>query len=170
MIPTPNLHLIPATAAHFAALAQSEQALAAQLDTTPAPEWLGFEAAREAMVQAGDYLIEHPEAADWWTYWFVHPQDATLIGLGGFKGAPDDSAVEIGYALAPSYRGRGLATEAGEAMIGFARADGQVDRVLAHTMPEANASTAVLTRLGFAHRGTVIDPEDGELWRWSLTL
>jgi [ribosomal protein S5]-alanine N-acetyltransferase len=168
MIRTPNLDLIPATAAHFAALAQSEPALAAALGVAPAAEWLDFEAAREAMAHAGAWLAAHPEAASWWTHWFVHRADAALIGLGGFKGAPADGAVEIGYALAPGYRHRGLAAEAARGMLAFAWANPGVDRVLAHTLPAANASTAVLERLGFANQGAVIDPEDGEIWRWSL--
>ena len=52
-------------------------------------------------------------------------------------------------------------------MIDHARADPRVERVLAHTLPEANASTAVLERLGFACEGLVTDPEDGPVWRWS---
>ena len=39
----------------------------------------------------------------------------SLIGLGGFKGAPDHGQVEIGYEIAPGYRLRGLATEAADA-------------------------------------------------------
>lgn len=120
MIATERLNLIPATPAHFAALGESEAALAALLGVSAAPEWLGFDAAREAMAQAGTYLDDHPEAAEWWTYWFVHTADAALIGLGGYKGAPAEGAVEIGYALAPGYRGQGLASEAARGLIGKA--------------------------------------------------
>lgn len=169
MIATERLTLVPATGKHFAALAESETALANALGTTPAHDWLGFDAAQEAMAGAGDYLAQHPEAALWWTYWFVHSADTALIGLGGFKGAPADRAVEIGYALAPGYRGRGLATEAALAMVDFAFADARVDRVFAHTLPEHNDSTAVLERLGFAQLGMVVDPDDGEIWRWVLS-
>ena len=167
MIATARLRLIPATAAHFEALAESEARLAAALGVTAAEEWLEFDAARAAMAQAGEFLAEHPEAARWWTYWFVHAADARLIGLGGFKGAPAEGVVEIGYALAPAYRAQGLASEAAEGMIAFARAHA-VERILAHTLPEANRSTAVLERLGFACEGAVVDPEDGVIWRWSL--
>ncbi len=124
--------------------------------------------AREAMVQAGGWLADHPESAEWWTYWFVDPAAAMLVGLGGFKGAPAEGLVEIGYALAPGWRRRGLATEAARGMIGFALADPRVERILAHTLPESNESTAVLERLGFALEGEMIDPDDGEIWRWSL--
>ena len=36
----------------------------------------------------------------------------TLVGLGGFKGPPRDGVLEIGYAVAPDWEGRGIATAA----------------------------------------------------------
>jgi RimJ/RimL family protein N-acetyltransferase len=54
---------------------------------------------------------------------------------------------------------------AAEALTNFAFA--QNVRVLrAHALPEANASTRVLTKCGFHHLGEVIEPEDGLVWRW----
>jgi ribosomal-protein-alanine N-acetyltransferase len=38
--------------------------------------------------------------------------------------------------------------------------------VRAHTLPNPNASTRVLTKCGFHRVGEVIDPEDGLVWRW----
>jgi hypothetical protein len=32
--------------------------------------------------------------------------------------------------------------------------------------PERNASVRILEKLGFAHLGQVVDPEDGPVWRW----
>ncbi len=37
---------------------------------------------------------------------------------------------------------------------------------LAHTCPEPNASTRVLTKCGFRRVGEVMDPDDGLVWRW----
>jgi len=50
--------------------------------------------------------------------------------------------------------------------VSFAFRHGQVRVVRAHTLPEANASTRVLTKCGFQRIGEVIDPEDGLVWRW----
>jgi [ribosomal protein S5]-alanine N-acetyltransferase len=33
-------------------------------------------------------------------------------------------------------------------------------------LPERNPSVRILERLGFAHLGQVVDPEDGLVWRW----
>src|SRR5439155_10901664 len=96
-----------------------------------------------------------------------HAADNTLIGFCSYKGPPDaEHAVEIAYGIAPSYRCRGFAGEAAAALVVHAFATGRVRIVRAHTLPEPNASTHVLTRCGFANVGEVIDPEDGLVWRW----
>jgi RimJ/RimL family protein N-acetyltransferase len=38
--------------------------------------------------------------------------------------------------------------------------------VIAHTLPEENASNRALRRNGFRLAGEVEDPEDGRVWRW----
>jgi RimJ/RimL family protein N-acetyltransferase len=40
--------------------------------------------------------------------------------------------------------------------------------VRAHTLPESNASTRVLTNCGFRKTAEVVDPDDGPVWRWEL--
>ena len=90
-----------------------------------------------------------------------------VIGGAGYKGPPDaDGMVEIAYGIAPEYQGQGYATEAATALLNYAFSDGRVRLARAHTLPEANASTHVLKKCGFAFIGTVVDPEDGTVWRW----
>src|SRR5882762_6724244 len=170
MIGTVNLRLVPCELIHFEAILKDEKELATVLQVELAEEWLGFAAAKEAMAPAYEHLKSHPSILGWWTYLFIHVADNTLIGLGGFKGAPDASgSVEIGYAIAPSYRRRGLATEAASGMIEYAFSHEQVTRVVAHTLPEKNPSTLVLQKVGMKFRGSTIDPDDGEVWSWSLS-
>ncbi len=93
--------------------------------------------------------------------------DNVIIGFGGYKGPPDaDGMVEIAYGVVPAYEGRGYATEAAQALVTYAFGSGRVRAVRAHMLPEANASTNVLRKCGFACLGEVIDPEDGLVWRW----
>lgn len=109
--------------------------------------------------------------SDPWRHGFfiVDPQRNQVVGTAGFKGPPDaDGVVEIAYGVAPGYQGRGYATEAANALVEFALSDPTVRTVRAHTLPEKNASTRVLTKNGFRHLGEVIDPEDGLVWRWEL--
>ena len=100
-------------------------------------------------------------------YFLVERSRGEIIGTAGFKGPPDgDGMVEIAYGVVPSVEGRGYATDAAGALVGFAARDPRVRLVRAHTLPEANASTRVLRKCGFVHIGEVIDPEDGPVWRW----
>lgn len=51
--------------------------------------------------------------------------------------------------------------------------DAGVDVVVAHTLAEANASTAVLERCRFVHVATTTDPDGGvteHVYRWELLL
>ena len=54
------------------------------------------------------------------------------------------------------------------ALAAFARSSPDVQAVIAHTRPEANASTRVLEKAGFERIGDFTDPEDGAVWRWQL--
>jgi RimJ/RimL family protein N-acetyltransferase len=106
-----------------------------------------------------------------WTHGFavVQRESGTVVGSCGYKGPPGPEAVvEIAYGMDPEYQGRGYATEAARALVAFAFGSGRVRLVCAHTRPEKNASTRVLTKCGFQRVGEVMDPEDGLVWRWEL--
>jgi len=108
-------------------------------------------------------------ADDPWTNSFaiVQRQSGARIGTCGFKGPPGiGGVVEIAYGVDVEHQGRGYATEAAEALVAVAFDDERVHRVRAHTLPEANGSTRVLTKCGFRCVGEVVDPEDGLVWRW----
>ena len=110
---------------------------------------------------------------DPWRHGFfvVHRENRSVIGSAGFKGQPDSTGtVEIAYGIVPSFQGRGYATEAAAALVDFAFASGQVQMVRAHTLREANASTRVLLKCGFHHVSTVVDDDDGPVWRWERGL
>jgi [ribosomal protein S5]-alanine N-acetyltransferase len=117
--------------------------------------------------------LEAFPAANPWVHGFtlVHRASDTVIGTGGFKAPPSsDGMVEIAYGVAPEHQGKGYATEAAEALTAYAFRSGLVRSVRAHTLPEPNASTRVLTKCGFQKIGEVIDPEDGLVWRWEKTM
>jgi RimJ/RimL family protein N-acetyltransferase len=74
----------------------------------------------------------------------------TVVGGCGFLGPPDnEGAVEIGYGIAPSHRGRGIATEALAGLIRHATASAAVRIVWAITQKDDAVSRAVLMRNGF---------------------
>ena len=114
-------------------------------------------------------LLESATSADPWILGFnmVHRDTNELVGQCGFKGPPSENGdVEIAYAVEPQSQGQGYATEAAQALVEFAFGHQEVQRVLAHTLPESNASAQVLTKCGFRNTGKVTDPEDGPVWQW----
>jgi [ribosomal protein S5]-alanine N-acetyltransferase len=91
-------------------------------------------------------------------------------GFGGFTGEPDASnTVEIGYLTFPAHEGQGVASAVAAGLVAIARGEG-IAAVIAHTLPQENASTAVLRRNGFARDGEAEDPDEGTVWRWRLEL
>ena len=97
---------------------------------------------------------------------FVEDATGRLLGSGGFAAPPVDRTVEIGYEIAPAFRGQGFGSAAARALVEQAVASGEVDHVIAHTQPGSNPSTGVLRSLGFDHVADQEDPEIGTVWDW----
>ena len=167
MIQTENLRLVPCELRHFEALLGDEERAASELGVTRiADGWLSFP---EALRRGYEHLSAYPSVIGWWFYLFISRADDVLIGCGGFKGEADDSgAVEIGYEIAPTHRGLGLATEAARGLMRHAFSHPHVRSVIAHTLAESNASTRVLERIGMTREGTARHPSHGDVWCWRL--
>ena len=117
-------------------------------------------------------LVQNATRPDPWIHGFtiIDRSQKSIVGQCGFKGPPNsEGMVEIAYAIDPEQRCRGYATEAAAALVAYAFTKTDVLFVRAHTLPEANASTRVLTKCGFERAGEVVDPDDGLVWRWSKT-
>jgi RimJ/RimL family protein N-acetyltransferase len=122
------------------------------------------EGAREVLEQTVELLTRDPRPRPWGSY-LAH-DDPKPVGLCAFKTAPDEAGtVEIAYMTFPAFEGRGHATAMAASLIRLAFEAG-APLVIAHTLPEENASTRALRRNGFIFAGEVIDPEDGLVWRW----
>jgi ribosomal-protein-alanine N-acetyltransferase len=92
-----------------------------------------------------------------------------VVGSCAFKGPPAaDGTVEIAYYTFSPYQGQGYAKGMARALISVARSSPLVRHVIAHTLPEKNASTSVLRSVGMRFVGEVWDPDDGLVWRWQL--
>lgn len=166
MIKTGRLNLIPCELEHFEVFERNENELAEMLGVELADGWLVFP---EVVSYSLEFLKNNSDAANWRMYFFVHAADEKLVGNGGFKGKPDDAGmVEIGYAVAPAYRGNGLATEAAQGLIDYAFSNPQVQVVRAHTLAEENESVRVLQKVGMEFVREFNDPEDGDVWQWQL--
>ena len=101
----------------------------------------------------------------------VETETGTAVGSCGFKGPPDAQGhVEIAYLTYPGYEGQGHATRMAQHLIQHAAQRDGVSRIIAHTLPEPNASTRVLEKAGMTKVGGVKDPDDGAVWRWEMRL
>lgn len=96
---------------------------------------------------------------------YLAEEHGILVGTCAFKSAPIDGEVEIAYFTFPEHEGQGVATRMAQLLVNLASENGVV-RTKAQTLPEPNASTRILEKLGFVFAGSVNHPEDGEVWEW----
>ena len=100
----------------------------------------------------------------WIGYFFM--DEETVVGTGGFKGSPTQRGVEISYGVVPAFERRGFGTRICRQLIAMALRESPQLRIFARTLMHESASTRILKRNGFNFVGSVIDPDDGEVWEW----
>jgi uncharacterized damage-inducible protein DinB len=123
----------------------------------------GENAARVSQATAA--LYERIGYAPPWIAYFIC-ESGECVGTCAFKSAPRDGRVEIAYFTFPEHEGRGVASRAAAELVRIARNAAPSVEIVARTLPEENASTSILKKLGFSLTGTVDDPEDGSVWEW----
>ena len=161
---TGGIRVEPARVDWLEALAESDDSFTARFGIPVVEGWAGFP---EAVPHALDGTRKDPDSP-WGTHLFFDG-DGALVGFGGWKGAPTDGVAELGYAVAPSRQGRGIATAVVDELVARGRA-AALATVIAHTLGEESASTAVLRKTGFTMTDAIDDPDDGPIWRWELRL
>jgi RimJ/RimL family protein N-acetyltransferase len=116
--------------------------------------------ARQAAGQSADGMQE-------WRNWIIRlVTDQTAIGYVQATIADDGRRAEIAWVVGRAWQGRGYATEAAAALVGWLHARG-VRLVQAHIHPDHAASAAVASHAGLLPTGQL---EDGEqLWRKEAT-
>jgi RimJ/RimL family protein N-acetyltransferase len=150
-----DLRLLRADGAALDAAADGDDAFAAALGRPVVDGWATF-----------TERLRTAPAGRWGTRFFL--SGGEVVGWGGFKGPPREGAVEIGYEIAASRQGRGLATAAARAMVAEAFADPRVARVLANTLPERNASNHILEKIGFRFEGEAL-VRGTQVWRYAAS-
>lgn len=161
------IEIIPCSIEHIKSLIRGADAFQTAYGFQVADGYLPFAGALEYSLK----MIQSSQIWDpWLPYLVIFRSEQALVGICGFKSVPDPQrAVEIGYSIAPSHQGQGLATEAARQIIKIAFSSDLVDCVFAHTLAERNASTRVLEKCGMTQVAEIIDPDDGKIWRWELT-
>ena len=151
----------------MAAFLVSREAMSALLGVEVPPEWPVFP-------ESITYWQENPDKltkmGGWISYLFIHRQDGKLVGDGGYKGKPDRKGrIEIGYALIPGYRGKGLATEAMRALMDRTFERPEIKSVYAETLSDAQSSMRVVQKLGMTFDGIARTDARGDVFRWQVS-
>ncbi len=166
-MPAIRVRLVTPDLALLDAAIDDRPALGRALDCEVAEGWDVFP---QALERARDAVAADPDSTRWGTRLFVLDEPRTLVGLGGFKGPPRDGVLEIGYAVAPSWEGRGIATAATRELLREAFTSPGLRAVIAHTLAGPGASVRVLEKTGFVPDGEVPDDDLGTAWRFRLDL
>ncbi|WP_454718004.1 GNAT family N-acetyltransferase [Caulobacter segnis] len=155
--------LIEAKTQDFAALLRGEAPAPYRLCDSPLapPEVL----AMLAQLADGIRLVFSPAA------WMI-VEEGEIVGLLSPTKPLNaaDRSLHIGYGVAPTRQGKGVATRAVADLTAWARADDRVLALTAETSVDNLASQAVLARNGFQVVGERVDDEDGPVICWRLDL
>jgi RimJ/RimL family protein N-acetyltransferase len=159
---TERLTLVPLTRAEAAAVA------ALARDRAARPWAVDYPTEGDLVVAGivGEAGTAYDEQAPLGPRQLVLTATGEVVGGAGFLFPPDaDGSVEIGYGLAESVRGLGLATEAVQALVARAAEHGAL-AVVALTTPDNAPSQRVLARCGFVRDGEVPAEDGSPMWRW----
>ncbi|HWB56758.1 MAG TPA: GNAT family N-acetyltransferase [Gaiellaceae bacterium] len=138
----------------------AEAALGAAIpDEWPTEGDVGF------LVRRLEQMGKDPGVQRWLARALVLREEGAMIGHAGFHGLPGTQGLapgkaELGYTVFPEHRGRGYATEAADALMGWAEGQGIHDFV-ASVSPGNAPSLAIVHKLGFVQTGDQWDEEDG---------
>jgi RimJ/RimL family protein N-acetyltransferase len=105
-------------------------------------------------------------------WWIAREPSGTMVGYAGlrhfeFEGRAE---IELGYALAPEYWGRGLGTELALACITDGRGRMPLDSVVAITLPTNRTSQRVMEKAGLRYeRDIMLDGQPHVLYRLTFT-
>jgi len=162
MIETENLKLIACTGMHLQGMQRSQGNVSSMMDADTVEGWL---ASTESVEQAMALLAASSQNLRWGMHIVLHKADNKIIGTCGYNGmADDDGVVDIGYALAPSYRNQGIEREITKGLMDNAFEWAVVEKIDAYTLARSRESGKIFEQLGF----TMLKKEDG-LIQWRLT-
>ena len=89
-----------------------------------------------------------------------------IVGLCSVTKVMEGGGIDIGYGIAPTRQGCGIATKAVSAVLEWAEKDDRVTTITAETSINNPASQRVLQHNGFIKTGERRDADDGVLICW----
>ena len=167
IIQSERLDLIPMTPAVLRAVLAGNGSEAGDLLGIATPD--DCQIPRGAMeVRLGE-LEANPALQPWLLKAVSLREPGIFVGHIGFHTEPGadylaeiaPGGVEFGFGVLEPWRRRGIATEAGEALMRWAREEHQVTRFVLCISPDNPPSLAVSAKLGFLKISSHIDEHDG---------
>jgi len=134
------------------------------IDMVNDPDWIAYIGKRDVSTreQAEAYLRQGPRAMCerlGHGLFLVERRDTSeAVGMCGLVRREGLDSADLGFAFLPAWRGQGLAREAAQGVLRWARDDLKLERLLAIVTPENDRSLGLLQRLGFVREGTVTLP------------
>lgn len=160
-IETARLRLVAATLETATATATDATTLERLLGVAVPPDWASADV-KDVLPGYAESLQADPGSLGWGPWFTIAPAEGVLVGSIGFYGPPStEGVVEVGYEIFAPYRGRGYATEALRALLGWAFAHG-VRRATARCAPDNVASVAVLRKAGLSC------VQRADVWHWAM--
>ena len=161
MIETENLKLVACTGMHLTGLQRGQGEVFSFMGADMVDGWLAFP---ESIDQAAKLLQEHSQNLRWGMHLVLHKADNKIIGTAGYNGmADEDGLVEMGYAIAPSYKNKNIEREIVKGLVSNAFEWAVVNMIDAYTLARANESGRELEVLGFSRLA-----REDDLLHWRL--
>ena len=110
---------------------------------------------REKVQKLIAFYVKHWEEHGFGPWAVIHRADSRFIGEAGLNTVPktDPPEVEVLYAYARAYWGRGIATESASASLRYGFEEAGLERIIALAFPENIASQRVMQKIGMTHEG-----------------
>lgn len=144
-ISTPRLELLRATLELAECEALNRERFAEMLGVPVPPLWpppLNDEQSQQYSINR----LRKEGENDFHGWYILLREPRQVIGNCGFKTAPRDGVVEVGYSIVPDFQRRGYCTEAIRTLISRAFTHASVQRVAAETLPNLWPSLRVMEK------------------------
>ena len=96
----------------------------------------------------------------------IYKPDNKLIGFAGLKYLPFYKEADLVYRFLPQYWGKGIATEASEAILDYGFNTLKLKRIIAATHQENIGSSKVLEKVGFTFTEVAGYEDEGGQYNW----
>lgn len=148
IIETKRLLIVPINFQFVSKILNDDITVYMEFDIKPVDDWPNIEI-KEIMPIIKEKLSSQSAPDGFGAWLFIDKLENSIIGDGGFKGAPDDNgAIDIGYGIIERKRRQGFAYEAATALIKWGFSNSNVKVITADCLRDNTASLNLLRKMG----------------------